>query len=321
MKASTQDLIAAYSKERSLKSVAKLFGMCPQSVHERLRKSGVDTKQVGLWETWQVDLIRERYFQEHHKNKMNLQGLADQLGKHKSQVCEMARKLGLTDIRRKYHARKDAPKFKTKAELFAHLSAIRKAWFAENEHPRGAAGMKHTQETKKMIGQKSKSRWDSMTKMQREDQTEKQVKARIANNTPPRQRIETTWKAGWREIGPQRIYARSRWEANIARMLEFRRISGDLISWEHEPVTFWFEKIKRGARSYKPDFRVIEKDKAPYFIEVKGWMDARSKTTLKRMKKYHPSVTVDVIDSKRYAVIKKQLQYVIEGWESDARNR
>jgi len=39
------------------------------------------------------------------------------------------------------------------------------------------------------------------------------------------------------------------------------------------------------------------------------------------MKKYHPAVTVDVIDGKRYAVIKKQLQYVVEGWESDARSR
>jgi len=123
------------------------------------------------------------------------------------------------------------------------------------------------------------------------------------------------WKSGWREIGPQRIYARSRWEANIARMLEFRRMTGSLVSWEHEPVTFWFEKIRRGVRSYKPDFRVVEDGKEPYFIEVKGWMDPQSKTKLKRMKKYHPLVTVDVIDSKRYAVIKKQLQHVVEGWE------
>lgn len=157
-----------------------------------------------------------------------------------------------------------------------------------------------------------------MTKKQQENQTEMSV---VAKNTPARQRVEASWKAGWREVGPQRIFARSRWEANIARMLEFRRMAGDLISWEHEPVTFWFEKIRRGVRSYKPDFRIIEKGREPYFIEVKGWMDARSKTTLRRMKKYHPAVVVDVIDSKRYAVIKKQLQHIVEGWESDTRNR
>lgn len=94
-------------------------------------------------------------------------------------------------------------------------------------------------------------------------------------------------------------------------------MTGDLVSWEHEPVTFWFEKIRRGARSYKPDFRVVEAGKEPYFIEVKGWMDAQSKTKLKRMKKYHPGVVVDVIDSKRYAVIKKQLQNVVAGWEKE----
>jgi hypothetical protein len=321
MKASTEDIVAAYLLEQSLKKVAKMFGMCPQSVHARLRKAGVDTRQSGLWESWQMDLIRDHYNKECHKNKLNLQGLADLLGKHKSQVCNLARKMGLTDIKRKYHARKNDPKFTTKEELFAHLSCVRKAWFANNPHPRGAAGMKHTDEAKRKISQKSQLRWDVMTKQQREDQTEKQVKARVAKNSPPRQRVETTWKAGWRDIGNQRIYARSRWEANIARMLEFRRTSGDLISWEHEPVTFWFEKIRRGVRSYKPDFRVTESGREPYFIEVKGWMDSRSRTTLKRMAKYHPLVKLDLIDGKRYAVIKRQLQSIIPEWESDSRKR
>ena len=132
-----------------------------------------------------------------------------------------------------------------------------------------------------------------------------------------KKRTAPTWRAAWREIGPQRIYARSRWEANIARMLEFQRLTGAIVSWEHEPVTFWFEKIKRGVRSYKPDFRVTEAGKEPYFIEVKGWMDAQSKTKLKRMRIYHPSVVVDVIDSRRYTAIKRQLQNVVAGWEKE----
>ena len=101
-------------------------------------------------------------------------------------------------------------------------------------------------------------------------------------------------------------------------MLEFQRLTGAIVSWEHEPVTFWFEKIKRGVRSYKPDFRIVEEGKEPYFIEVKGWMDPQSKTKLKRMRIYHPGVIVDVIDSKRYAVIKRQLQNVVAGWEKES---
>ena len=56
-----------------------------------------------------------------------------------------------------------------------------------------------------------------------------------------------SWKAGWREIGGQRIYARSRWEANYARYLEWLRANGSIAKWEHEPETFWFEGIKRGT--------------------------------------------------------------------------
>lgn len=321
MSASEHELITAYSADRSLKRVAARFGMCAHSVHKRLRSAGVDTKQIGLWKPWQIELVRERYMNENHRNKLDLNGLAEILGKNKSQVCKLAAGMGLTTMNRTVQIRRNAPKFKTKEELSAHISKCRTEWIAKNGHPRGALGMKHSKETKEAMSIISKNRWHSMTKKQQEDITEKSVLTRIRKNTPPRQRHETSWKAGWREIGSQRIYARSRWEANIARMLEFRRMTGDLISWEHEPLTFWFEKIRRGVRSYKPDFRVVEEGKEPYFIEVKGWMDARSKTTLRRMKKYHPSVVVDVIESKRYAVIKKQLQYVVEGWESDSRSR
>ena len=60
---------------------------------------------------------------------------------------------------------------------------------------------------------------------------------------------------------------------------------GEILKWEYEPETFWFEKIKRGVRTYTPDFKVTEKDGSIIFHEVKGYMDARSKTKLKRMKK------------------------------------
>jgi predicted nuclease of restriction endonuclease-like RecB superfamily len=124
-----------------------------------------------------------------------------------------------------------------------------------------------------------------------------------------------SWKAGWREIGGQRIYCRSRWEANYARYLEWLRARGEIKKWEHEPITFWFDAIKRGTRSYLPDFRVTENGGAVIFHEVKGWMDAASKTKIKRMAKYHPSVKLIVIDSKCYKAIAKQIGRTIPGWE------
>lgn len=90
---------------------------------------------------------------------------------------------------------------------------------------------------------------------------------------------------------------------------------GDIISWQHEPDTFWFDKIKRGTRSYLPDFKVELKTGKIEYHEVKGWMNPKSKTKLKRMKKYHPTVSILLIDKKMYAEIKSMFSRIIIGWE------
>ena len=124
-----------------------------------------------------------------------------------------------------------------------------------------------------------------------------------------------TSKSGWREVGSTRKYYRSRWEANYARYLEFLKVNGEIEKWEHEPETFWFKGIKRGVVSYLPDFRVTEKNGDIVFHEVKGWMDARSKTKIKRMAKYHPEITLIVIAAKEYKELEKKISSLIVGWE------
>lgn len=66
-------------------------------------------------------------------------------------------------------------------------------------------------------------------------------------------------------------------------------------SWEYEPDTFWFEKIKRGVRSYTPDFKIVHKDGTVEYHEVKGWMDKKSQTKIKRMAIYHPEIKLVVL--------------------------
>jgi len=127
----------------------------------------------------------------------------------------------------------------------------------------------------------------------------------------------SAWKAGWREIGGQRIYARSRWEANYARYLQWLLGLGEIAKWEHEPETFWFLKIKRGTRSYLPDFRVTENNGSIAYYEVKGWMDPQSKTKIKRMAKYHPDVKLIVVNSKSYKALEKMVSRMIVGWETN----
>lgn len=125
----------------------------------------------------------------------------------------------------------------------------------------------------------------------------------------------TAVKAGWREVGGQRFYARSGWEANFACYLEWLRTRGEIQLWAHEPHTFWFEGVKRGTCSYLPDFLVVEKNGARRFYEVKGYMDPRSATKIKRMRKYHPTVDLVVIDAKAYRSLARRLAGLVPGWE------
>ncbi len=130
-----------------------------------------------------------------------------------------------------------------------------------------------------------------------------------------------SWRAEWVEVGGQRFFARSLWESNYARYLEWLRGLGEIRQWEHEPKTFWFEQIKRGVRSYLPDFRVVLKTGAVEWHEVKGWMDAKSKTKIRRMRKYHPSEVLRVLDGKWFKDAARKLAPFVHGWISSAKPR
>ena len=120
---------------------------------------------------------------------------------------------------------------------------------------------------------------------------------------------------GWRDIGDHRCYLKSGWEMNWARYLQFLKERKLILEWEYEPETFWFEKIKRGVRSYTPDFRVIFPDGSVVFQEVKGYMDDKSRTKLKRMGIYYPGIKMDIIDKNRYNIVKKTTSFLIKDWD------
>lgn len=102
---------------------------------------------------------------------------------------------------------------------------------------------------------------------------------------------------GWRVIGGKRIYFRSLWEVYFACHLQFLKEKKLIEEWKHESKTFWFENIKRGVRSYLPDFEVSQVDGSRYWVEVKGYMDAKSKTKIKRFNKYYPEEKLVIIDN------------------------
>ena len=110
------------------------------------------------------------------------------------------------------------------------------------------------------------------------------------------------------------LYVRSKAEANYARFLNWLQARGEILSWEYEPQTFDFP-VKRGTRSYTPDFRIRDKGGAIVYHEVKGWMDRKSKVQLNRMRRHYPEVQIRVIDGKEIGRLGRQVGPLIPGWE------
>lgn len=125
---------------------------------------------------------------------------------------------------------------------------------------------------------------------------------------------KSTWKQDWAEIGGKRHFYRSRWEYRYALYLQLMKDNKYILEWYHEPHTFYFEGIKRGTNNYKPDFKVVFPDNNEQWYEVKGYMDAKSKTKIKRMAKYHPDIVLKIIDKVWFKENSKILKNIIKDW-------
>lgn len=140
-----------------------------------------------------------------------------------------------------------------------------------------------------------------------------QKTARPDPRTPRRRTMRQITSAGTRpDLG---FFVRSRWEANYARYLKFLQERKQILRFEYEPDTFWFEQIKRGCRSYTPDFKVWTSAEKYEYHEVKGYMDQKSRTKLDRMKRYYPNEKVVLIDEPYYKDLKNKLSRMIPNWE------
>lgn len=84
-------------------------------------------------------------------------------------------------------------------------------------------------------------------------------------------------RTGFRE--DLKIVLRSNWEANVCRVFNLYGIQ-----FEFEPRVFVYP-IKRGTKGYTCDFYLNATDE---WVEVKGYLDDKSRTKIKRFKKYYP---------------------------------
>ena len=123
------------------------------------------------------------------------------------------------------------------------------------------------------------------------------------------------YKNGNYNINGNDIFFRSSWEANYALYLDFLIKQKQIKSWTYEKDVFIFKKIKFGTRSYRPDFKIYNLDNTFEYHEVKGYMDNKSKTKIKRMAKYYPNVKLIIIDKDVYKDLKKKIGKMLKFYQ------
>lgn len=303
-KASIEEIIEAYERLGSVWTAGEQLGLSGQTVHRRLKKHGYDTSRKFTAEEREVI---KSYYEQTPESEFDLKAFSRSLNRPTTSVCSIAKDMGLTRMGRRLN---DAYLAKTKE---AHQGK-----WTRNPHPKGFSGSNHTPEALEAISASSRASWIIMKEtgtgnMSPENRQRMSDYMTFVRTPLPPSKGYSRGKAGRRDdLGG--LYVRSKWEANYARYLNWLVSLGQIERWEYEADTFWFEKIKRGVRSYKPDFKVWENGKIHY-DEIKGYMDDKSATKIKRMRIYHPHVDLRVVDEKAYKAIASSVARLIPGWE------
>ena len=199
------------------------------------------------------------------------------------------------------------------AEQRKAISERTKKQIRERGHPRGFQGGIHTAEARNKMSIRSKLMWQDPNNYVNSAEYRQILSDRAAKfqQDGTFHNRHSRAKMGHYEINGKKMFFRSRWEANYALYLDFLIKQKQIQKWEYEVDTFWFEEIRRGTRSYKPDFKILNLDNSIEYHEVKGWMDSKSRTKLARMKKYHPSIKIVLIEEDSYKDIKNKLGRLI----------
>lgn len=255
---------------------------------------------VSLWSKDEEEILIQEY-----KNGTSISIIAKKLNKTPSAIRAKAHDMNITD-KSKYYTQeqinfiiknKDVLTYKDMATILGKTEAnlCRK--------------MKELGLTKKKLNSKA---WEKMTPEKIQQRTLKQRATKIKNGTLNpminQKNPYSRTKSGKRE-DLNNIFFRSAWEANIARYYNYIGVK-----WEYEPKTFIFDNVTRGSVSYTPDFYLPEEDK---WIEIKGWMDSKSKTKLKRFARQYPEEykKLELIQQKEYNEIKRKMSGFIKNWE------
>lgn len=262
------------------------------------------TKRAVLTRAWMLGIKSRVKFSEESNYRRGIKNVGKKRPEH-------------SEFMKKYRAERPLV---LSEESKRKMSIAKKQYFQTHPHTRGFTGGKHSEESLRKISLASIQLHKKRTKEEEKQRIEKTLKTKMKrygsyggslNVKNPYSRA----KRGFYDINGKNIYFRSLWEANYALYLDFLIKQNKIVSWKFESKTFWFEKIKRGVRSYTPDFEVVSISGEIEYHEVKGWMDKKSVTKIKRMNIYFPDVKLFVIDQYCYKDIKNKVGKLLKFYE------
>jgi hypothetical protein len=296
-----------YNEEIPVKEIAETLGRTGSAIRNKAYKMGITNPKNFTSE--EIEYIKENY------KSYNLREIAKKIGREDNyhNVCRKARELGLERTgKKKEKVKVRKPKYQNEEERRKAQSAFAKEWHRNNEHPRGMLGKTHTLEYRKELSKRVKQDWGNRTPEEIEEIVTKRNKTRIRNKTltPIVNKTSPYSRAkGGKRKDLNNMYFRSSWEANIARLLNYMGIE-----WDYEPKQFIFKGVYKQPISYTPDFYLVNKDK---WVEVKGWMDKKSKLKLERFEQYYPHEydKLILIDEEKYKKLEEEYSNIIKGWE------
>lgn len=100
---------------------------------------------------------------------------------------------------------------------------------------------------------------------------------------------------------------KSSWEANIARILNYKGVD-----WKYEVLSHGF-KVETGY--YIPDFTVYHSNSSFTILEVKGFWDSESLKKMWSFRHTYPDEELIIIDKDYYALLEKKYKQNIQNWE------
>jgi len=199
-------------------------------------------------------------------------------------------------------------KLTTKGKHLSSKTEFKKGRLPWNTGKAGTYSNPHTLEWNKKIGLKTKGN-KSRTGQKQSDLEKKHRKIAMSKMSQGNIKKRKEWarQLGYKNKGrpikhKKKIFYlgitfKSTWEVLVAKFFEQNDIE-----WQYEPKRFWFNEF-----TYLPDFYLPKID---LWIEVKGWMDERSKLQIEKFKELGKNIIV--WEKKEIDIIKEWMKELQE---------